>query len=61
MPRTEEILSTLRMVKQENLDVRTVTMGINLAPCVDRDAERLCRGVYERIVQTAARLSATRK
>ncbi len=30
MPQTEDILSTLRMVKQENLDVRTVTMGINL-------------------------------
>ena len=30
MSQTEDILSTLRMVKQENLDVRTVTMGINL-------------------------------
>ena len=59
MPRTEEILSTLRMVKQENLDVRTVTMGINLAPCVDRDPERLCRSIYERIVETAAQLSRT--
>lgn len=59
MPRTEDILSTLRMVKQENLDVRTVTMGINLAPCTDRDPERFCRNIHERIVAAAARLKET--
>ena len=59
MPRTEDILSTLRMVKQENLDVRTITMGINLTGCVDRDLGRLCSGIHERIVSAAANLAAT--
>jgi uncharacterized protein (UPF0210 family) len=59
MPRHEEILSTLRMVKQEKLDVRTVTMGINLAATVDRDLERLCANIHECIVSAAERLSET--
>ncbi len=59
MPRTEDILSTLRMVKQENLDVRAITMGINLARCADRDPQQLCENIYERIVSAAKDLSAT--
>src|ERR1700685_159788 len=53
MPQTEDILSTLRMVKQENLDVRTVTMGINLSACVDRDVSRTC-DLIARTIRTAA-------
>ena len=53
MPQTDDILSTLRMVKQENLDVRTVTMGINLAGCVDRDVGRTC-DLIARTIRTAA-------
>jgi hypothetical protein len=53
MPQTDDILSTLRMVKQENLDVRTVTMGINLAGCVDRDVARTC-DLIGRTIRTAA-------
>lgn len=56
-PRTEDILSTVRMVQEENLDVRAVTMGINLAGCSDRRLDRLCREVRERIVTQAARLA----
>lgn len=59
MPRTEDILSTLRMVKQENLDVRTVTMGINLAGCIDRDVERTCDLIRQKILVTAEHLGAT--
>ena len=59
MPRPDEILSTLRMVKQENLDVRTITMGINLAGCADRDPDRLCERIWYRITEAAAGLEAT--
>ncbi|MAT16176.1 MAG: PFL family protein [Planctomyces sp.] len=59
MPRTEDILSTLRMVKQENLDVRTVTMGINLYHCIDRNLEQLCSNIYDRITRSAEQLQPT--
>jgi len=59
MPQAEEILSTLRMVKQENLDVRTVTMGINLLGCIDQDADRLCDNIYQRITSSAKDLRST--
>jgi uncharacterized protein len=53
----DDILSTLQMVKQENLDVRTITMGINLAGCVDRDPRRLCDNIHARITSAARDLS----
>ncbi|MFN0197229.1 MAG: PFL family protein [Planctomycetaceae bacterium] len=59
MIRTEDILSTLRMVKQENLDVRTITMGINLSGCTHRDPDEMCRLVHERILKSAGELAQT--
>src|SRR5580698_6714135 len=59
MPQTEDILSTLRMVKQENLDVRTVTMGINLSGCVDRDVTRTCDLIAKTIRTSAHKLKET--
>lgn len=47
------------MVTQEHLDVRTVTMGINLTGCVDRDIKRLCANVHDRIVSVASGLADT--
>lgn len=59
MASPEEIFSTLRMVKQENLDVRTVTMGINLLGCADPQVDRLCDKIYQRITGAARELRST--
>jgi len=56
MLRTEEILSTIRMLQTEHLDVRTVTMGIDLNDCAAGDDKLLCRKVAEKITTRAARL-----
>jgi uncharacterized protein (UPF0210 family) len=48
-----EVLSTLRMVQEEHLDVRTVTLGINLLVCASRDPDALVAAVRARIVAQA--------
>ena len=58
MLHTTEILQTLRMIDQEKLDVRTITMGISLFDCVCDDAKRLAGRVYDRITRQAERLVA---
>ncbi|MFN0051646.1 MAG: PFL family protein [Planctomycetales bacterium] len=57
MPHTEDILSTLRMVKEEHLDVRTITMGISLASCVERDLTAMCDAIRRRIISVASGLA----
>ena len=37
---TNQILETIRMVEEENLDIRTITMGISLLDCIDADIDR---------------------
>jgi hypothetical protein len=49
-------MTTLRMFQQENLDVRTVTLGINLLDCSDPDINRLCRKVSLKIRSKAGNL-----
>lgn len=56
MLRTEDIISTIRMFQQENLDVRTVTLGINLMDCSSPDVDHLCRKVERKILSKAGRL-----
>ncbi len=57
MPITpEEVFETLNMVSQQNLDIRTLTMGISLAGCADEDMGRMCRKVYDHVTRTAADL-----
>ena len=58
MINTGEILETLRMIDQEKLDVRTITMGISLFGCVCDDEKRLCSRVYSRIAKQAEHLVA---
>jgi uncharacterized protein len=53
---TEDILKTLEMIQIENLDVRTVTMGISLAGCIDGDSGKMLRKVRSRIASAAGNL-----
>lgn len=48
-----EVLETNKMVEEETLDVRTITMGINLLPCADSDLDVCCQKIYERITTQA--------
>lgn len=48
-----EMMETIKMVQVENLDIRTVTMGINLRDCADSDFEKMNHKVYEKITSYA--------
>ena len=48
-----DIMETIRMIQDENLDIRTITMGISLLSCCDSDIERSCEKVYEKITTYA--------
>ena len=54
-----EVLETNHMVEQENLDVRTITMGISLLDCADSDLERCCQKIYDKITRLACNLVKT--
>ena len=56
MIQTNQIFETLRMIDQEKLDVRTITMGISLFNCVCDDTNRLASRVYNRIARQAENL-----
>ena len=51
-----EITETLAMVSQQNLDIRTITLGLNLRGCVDTDIGRVASKVYDRMASAAERL-----
>ncbi len=53
-----EILSVLEMLRNENLDLRTVTLGLNLMDCASDDLKRFTTKIYDRITLTAERLVA---
>ena len=42
----QEVLETNKMIEQENLDVRTITLGISLLDCMDSDLEALKKNIY---------------
>lgn len=52
----QEVAETLAMVSEQNLDLRTITMGISLNSCADDDLDRMCEKLYERIVRQAEHL-----
>jgi uncharacterized protein (UPF0210 family) len=59
MIRSEQILNTVSMIQKENLDVRAVTLGINLLDCRSANVAETCARVRTKIVHHAARLVAT--
>ena len=59
MIETGEILQTLRMIQEENFDIRTITLGINLLDCSDEQAERCGQRVYDKICRVAKHLVRT--
>lgn len=56
MLNTNDILETIQMIQDENLDIRTITMGISLLDCIDADIDVACENVYQKIVAKAGRL-----
>ena len=56
-----EVSETNKMIESENLDVRTITLGISLLDCVDSDLDELNRKIYEKITTVAKDLVSTGK
>ena len=56
---TSDILETIGMIENENLDIRTITMGISLLECCSSDVDVSCNKVYDKIVRKAANLVKT--
>ena len=54
-----EVTETNQMIEQENLDVRTITMGINLLDCADSDLNNCCKKIYNKITTYAKNLVKT--
>lgn len=55
----DDILETNRMITENKLDVRTITMGISLRDCAHPDIKQFCRNVYDKITTAAAELVKT--
>ncbi len=59
MVNINDILETVNMIKQENLDIRTITMGISLFDCISDDQKRLETKIYDKITKSAENLVST--
>ncbi len=59
MIETGEIMQTMRMIQEENFDIRTITLGINLLDCSDENADKCAQRVYDRICRKAENLVRT--
>lgn len=58
---TNQILETIRMIEEEKLDIRTITMGISLLDCIDSDGEKARNKIYDKITRLAKDLVQTGK
>ena len=54
-----EILQTIDMIDQQHLDIRTITMGVNLLGCCSANADEACRRIYDTICRRAENLVCT--
>lgn len=59
MINTGEIMETIKMIDDQHLDIRTITMGISLLDCVDSDKNRACDKIYDKITRCAKDLVRT--
>ena len=59
MNNKNEIVETIKMIQEQNLDVRTITMGISLIDCMDTDIKKSCQKVYDKIYKYAKDLVKT--
>ncbi len=59
MLNTGDILETIKMIQEENLDIRTITMGISLLDCIDSDEDRACDRIYDKMMRKAENLVKT--
>ncbi|MDN6640979.1 MAG: PFL family protein [Tetragenococcus sp.] len=50
---TNQIMETIRMIEEDNLDIRTITMGISLLDCIDADVDTACEKIYQKITRCA--------
>lgn len=50
---SQQIYETSHMISSENLDIRTITMGISLLDCIDSDSDRACQKIYDKITTKA--------
>lgn len=55
----QDIMETITMIQEENLDIRTITMGISLIDCADADIEKSCEKIYDKIYSHAKDLVKT--
>ena len=53
MINTREIMETIKMIDNQHLDVRTITMGISLQDCIDSDSKKACDKIYDKITTYA--------
>lgn len=53
MLNSNDILETIKMIQEENLDIRTITMGISLLDCIDSDIDKACTKVYDKMMRLA--------
>ena len=56
MINNKEIFETIKMIQDENLDIRTITMGISLLDCADSDIDKSCEKIYNKIYRLAKNL-----